>query len=352
MDVKLEVSPANTGQSERPLSRRRNGFLPTLTLFFLAPLVGEVLLGSTPLDVAGSPAIFVFLFLMEVLLYGAGAVLIREITRRTGHGWPTIVGLGMAYGIVEESLITQTFFNNNYLGFHFLDYANFLGLGWLWMTHLIPLHAVWSISVPILLTELLFRDRGTNPWLGKVGLAVVGVIFVLGALILWLATYASENSFLAPWPELGGAAIVAAVVAAIALRLPKRTAGTDGQVQGHAPNPWAVGVVAFVAASLFMAILHAYELAPDLPGIVAVAFTVALVVAIFALIFRWSAQSGWASSHLLALGAAALFTYAWIGFFNFSPADRIDLAGQVVVDVLAVALVFGLARKVTAQPAA
>ncbi len=352
MNAEIETTTANTAQIESPSTRRRNGFLPTLVLFFLAPLVAEVLLGSTPLDIAGSPIVFVVLFLMETLLYGGGAVLIREITRRTGHGWPTIVGLGAAYGILEEGLITQSFFNNDYLGLHLLGYGNFLGLGWLWITHLIPLHAVWSISVPILLAELLFRDRGINPWLGKVGLTVVGVIFLLGAFILWLATYASEKSFLAPWPELLGAFVLAVIVVTIVLHLPKRTASAEGQSLNQAPSPWIVGGIAFVAASLFTAVLRVYDVAPNFPGVIVVAITVALPVAMLLLILRWSAQSGWSRAHLLALAAAALFTYAWAGFFNFSPLDRLDLIGQIVIDVLAVLLVLGLARKVAARPAA
>ena len=30
---------------------------------------------------------------------------------------------------LEEGLITQSFFNNDYLGLHLLGYGNFLGLG-------------------------------------------------------------------------------------------------------------------------------------------------------------------------------------------------------------------------------
>jgi hypothetical protein len=45
-------------------------------------------------------------------------------------------------------------------------------------------HVVWSISIPILLAELLFRARRSEPWLGKTGLIVVSVLYGLGALAL------------------------------------------------------------------------------------------------------------------------------------------------------------------------
>jgi hypothetical protein len=42
-------------------------------------------------------------------------VLIREITRRTGRGWPTILLLGAAFGLVQAGLIDQSLFNPGYL---------------------------------------------------------------------------------------------------------------------------------------------------------------------------------------------------------------------------------------------
>lgn len=48
-------------------------------------------------------------------LYGTVAVLIREITRRTGRGWPTILLLGAAFGLIQAGLIDQSLFNPGYL---------------------------------------------------------------------------------------------------------------------------------------------------------------------------------------------------------------------------------------------
>ena len=116
----------------------QSGFLPCAVLVFLAPLVGEVLAGSTPVDMLGSPASFLAIFLLEALLYGGGAVLIRELARRTGRGWPTILGLGLAYGVLEEGLITQSLFNPDFLGLHLLNLGSLFGLGWVWITDLAP----------------------------------------------------------------------------------------------------------------------------------------------------------------------------------------------------------------------
>lgn len=47
-------------------------------------------------------------------MYGAGALLIRETTRRAGRGSATMLILGIAYGLIEEGLIDQMLFNRFY----------------------------------------------------------------------------------------------------------------------------------------------------------------------------------------------------------------------------------------------
>ena len=345
-DVISDLAP---GQARPALPRltRRSGFLPCAVLFFLAPLVGEVLAGSTPLDVLGSPKNFLPLFLLEALLYGGGAVLIREIARRTGRGWPTILGLGLAYGVLEEGLITQSFFNPDYLDLQLLGLGSLFGLGWVWITDLVPLHAVWSIGVPIALTELMFRSRGVDSWLGRLGLVVMSALFALGAAGMWVATYASEHHFVAPRLKLLGALTVVVVIAGFALRLTWRSTDAGSATEARAPGAWLVGVSSFIAASLFMGVHQLYSALPNLPGAVPVAVTVAAASAMIGLVVRWSHRHDWGPPHHLALAAGAVFTYVWNGYLTIPPGDRLDLAGQVVVDGLAVALVVLLAVRMS-----
>jgi hypothetical protein len=83
---------------------------PALVLFVLAPLVGECLLGNLTIPEIG--------LLLPVLapMYGGGALLIREVTRRAGRGQATMLLLGVAYGLVEEGLADQMLFNRHYAG--------------------------------------------------------------------------------------------------------------------------------------------------------------------------------------------------------------------------------------------
>ena len=86
------------------------------TLFVLSPLIAEYLLGSLPVaQIALLPVM--------ALMYGSGAVLIREVVRRAGLGWPSMTLLACSYGFVEEGFVTQSLFNPKYLGLRLLDFG-------------------------------------------------------------------------------------------------------------------------------------------------------------------------------------------------------------------------------------
>jgi len=93
-------------------------------------------------------------------------VLIREVTRRTGRGWPTILLLGLAFGLIEEGLLTQSRFNRHYLGLDLLSYGHVwsLGIGLPWTVFVLILPVVWSIATPIALVEGLWptASRGAG----------------------------------------------------------------------------------------------------------------------------------------------------------------------------------------------
>ena len=147
-------------------------------LLLVAPLIAEVLFGTT--TVTGIAA-----YVAQIGLYGGGAVLIREVTRRWGGGWPTILLLGAAYGVIEEGLLEPTWFTPQ-LQSH--PYGVALGVFWTYAAFNIVYHAVFSIAIPILLTELVFPRWRDEPWLGRAGLAVTGAVYAVNAAaigVLW-----------------------------------------------------------------------------------------------------------------------------------------------------------------------
>jgi hypothetical protein len=183
----------------RPIQLFANLLLAVVGLFLLVPLVGEYLLGNV--SIVELPALPTL-----ALLYGSGAILVRELARRTGRGWPTMLGLGLAYGLLEAGPIDQTLFNppggrcRGHLPAVGLSAANALAF--------VVGHAVWSIGVPIAIVEALARGRRTTPWLGPVGLSVTGALYLLGAVLIFRYMQRTEQ-FLAPAPWRLGAAVVA-----------------------------------------------------------------------------------------------------------------------------------------------
>jgi hypothetical protein len=132
--------------------------LPAIALFLLAPLVAEYLLGNLPITL-------LFALVLLAPMYGGGALLIREAARHRGRGLGTVLVLGVAYGVLEEGLVTQSLFNPGYVGAHLLDegFVPALGIAVPWTLFVLALHAVWSTTVPIVLVEACVPHRRTTP---------------------------------------------------------------------------------------------------------------------------------------------------------------------------------------------
>jgi hypothetical protein len=83
-------------------------------LVFVAPVCAEHLIGYD--DTIGDPAALVFGLVVFAPLYGAPALAIRELARRTGGGWPAILLLAAAIGVVQAGLIDQSLFSPDWHG--------------------------------------------------------------------------------------------------------------------------------------------------------------------------------------------------------------------------------------------
>jgi hypothetical protein len=302
-------------------------------MVFLAPFVAEVLLGNTPLRL-------ILIYLIVLPMYGFGALFIRELSRRLGRGWPTILILGVAYGVAEEGLADMSLFNPNYLGQHLLSYGNVFGVGWPWWFFVLTLHAVWSISVSIALAEALFPRNGEYPWLTRKGLVISGVLFVLGLL---LVHFAGGQGYQLSAGQLALSLVLIAVIAAAAFLVPRRRASQTADPR-HAPNPWLAGGVAFVLTSAFMAVTRlSYSL--KLPAAVLIlAYFVLYGLALWA-VWRWSRRIDWSAEHEFALAAGALLTYMWYGFVQ-APHDALDMIGQAIFALLALGVIILASRRV------
>ena len=215
------------------MSHPQRSILAAVTLFFIAPLVAEFLLGDFP-------ATWLPLIIVLAPMYGGGALLIRELARRTGRGWPTILLLGVAYAIIEEAFTTQTLFNPDIFGMHMhlLSHAWIpaLGIGAWWTLFMLNVHAFWSIGVSIALVEGLFPSRARTPWLGNVGLSVAAVLFAIGVVYNTAYTF-HHDPFRATHTQFIVSASVVVVFVIAAFLIPPASRNQSDSTREPRPAP-------------------------------------------------------------------------------------------------------------------
>src|SRR2546427_11983634 len=133
---------------------------PLLALILLSPVIAEMLSGSTPPLEWLNPIGVLFL----IWLYGAGVLVVRETAVRWKTGWPSILLLGAAYGIIEEGLAVKSFFDPSWMDLGALgSYGRWLDVNWIWAAWLTIYHAVVSIAIPIFLVDWIWPHVQGNP---------------------------------------------------------------------------------------------------------------------------------------------------------------------------------------------
>ncbi|MEO3803041.1 hypothetical protein [Nonomuraea sp. B1E8] len=299
---------------------------PALGLFLLSPLIGEFLLGNLPVTMLVA-------LITLAPLYGGGALLVRELARRRGAGWPGIVLLAVAYGLVEEGLATRSLFDPGYAGMDLTSYAWIPGLevsAW-WVSFVLGgVHAVGSICVPIAIMESFVPARATEPWLRLPGLVTAGLLFGFGAVATALFDPAYEPSI----AQAAAVVVLAGLLVLLALRRRGRAVG----VQGRAPGPWPVLGFSLAAGAVFWLAALALDTLGAWP---VVAVNLVVYATVCTLVTRWSRRPGWGPVQTFALAAGGVLTYAWHGFPQppATPVEpAIDLAGNTAFALAAVVL--------------
>ena len=161
-------------------------------------------------------------------------------------------------------------------------------------------------------------DRARTPWLGRVGLVVVGSVFLLGATATTLMGY-KQDHYLASRAQFLGAAIVIALLVVLAFRVPaqRRYATT-----GAGPSAWVVGAMALLFGSAAL-------LVPQRWGWGAVAELLGLDLVMVLAVLAWSRRGFWGLKHQLALGAGAALAYGWHAFLQHPAVGGVDASVRV-----------------------
>jgi hypothetical protein len=335
------MSSSSTATSAiAPVTRSPRSISAAIALIFTAPLVAEFLLGNLPLKMIGA-------LIALAPMYGGGALLIREVVRRTGRGWPSILLLGAAYTLIEEGFTTQSLFNPDYLKMqmHLLDHAWIPALhisAW-WTLFMFNLHTFWSVSVSIALVEALVPTRAEEPWLGRIGDSVVALLFLAGCAACTAITLRGDRFVSSPTQFVcAGATSVALTVAAFLV--PRRQPHTGA---GATPSPWITGGVALL---LGLGVLFT----PAGWNWGAFAAILGLDLAFLIFVGVLSKRVTWTALHTFSLGAGGALAYGLHAFierpvFGAGLAARI---GNVIFLAAAVAVIVTGARRTARSLAA
>lgn len=281
--------------------------LPVISLWLLAPLVAEYLLGSLPGSLIG-------ILPLMAAMYGSAALLIREAARRSDGGWVAITLLGIAYGFIEEGLITQSLFNPNYLHLRLLDfgYVPSLGTGLPWLVFVVTIHAVWSIALPIGFAEALFPMRRDDRWLGPIAVGIFALLFLGGAAAVAVFTYKSLPFMASPGQLIGTSAIAAVLIAAAFAWPHFRKPPTDRV----APHPGTLFALAFGAGSGVMLVEHFGAAFLGWPWQAVLTILLTIDAAFVALMIAYARGRRWRDRQRFALIAGGLGVYVLFGFLT------------------------------------
>lgn len=323
-------------------SRARSGAGPAFALALLAPIIAEVLSGATRMS-------FIFALIPEIMVWGCGALIIREVVRRRRLPWTSMLLLGLGLSIAEEFVIQQTslaplpWLNSSTI------YGRALGVNWIYFLFMLGYESVWVVLVPVHLTEMLFWQRRERPWLRTRGLTVSGALFVVGSFAAWYGWVKRARPMVFHVPPynpplltvmLGVVAIVVLVIVALRLRDSAIRSAKDS------PSPWVAGA-ATLGFGFPWYVLLGLIFTPNL-GIRSLPFWIPMLVGVtwafaaLALFRLWSSSAGWNDRHRYAMIFVAILVCMIAGFLGSSLWPRVDVIGKWILDITAVLLLVAL----------
>jgi hypothetical protein len=325
---------------ERRFMRMKKFLSPALVLFFLSPVIGELLSGSAP------PAEFfnpLGLIILSVL-YGGGAILARELTHRWGKGWLTLLILGAAYGIAEEGLMCKSFFDPGWMDLGILgSYGRWLGVNWVWCLELTIYHAIFSIAIPIMLVTLMFPSRREQTWIGKRKLCIVFGGWIANAVFIFIFI----GKYRPPAVHYLVTMAIVVTLCILAWRLPcPRLASFAGR--NRPAHTFWVLLTGFLTTLVFFIFL-AWML-PNTPThpLLTMLFMLGEVVLVSWVILKLSGGGlAWSNKHQLALASGGLIFFVLLAPMQELDKNRPDnTTGMTIVGLAIAIFLFGLMKHI------
>ena len=339
----LIATKPDTGLPDSTLRTRRA--TPVIALLLLAPIIGEVLSGATRLS-------YLFVLVPQIMVWGCGALFIREVTRRWKGGILTFVLLGLALAVAEELVIQQTSLAPLPWLTTQIHYGRVWDVNWIYFLYMLGYETVWIVLVPILVVELLYPSLRATPWLRARGLVIAGAVFVIGSFIAWYlwVVQARVQVFKAaeyhpPATALVIGLLIIAALAFAAYTLRRSRPAPAAAV--NAPHPAAVAAAAILLGlPWYVLITLVFVPTPSVPFWLWMAAGIVWALGAYRLLVRWAHASGWSAMHDWALAFGALLVNMGGGYLGSNYWPPMDVYAKILLNSIAVICMLVLARRI------
>lgn len=213
---------------------------PILVFMLAATMLAEIGSGNLPPSRFFQPAIGLPLITIG---YGIPLLLLREIA--VGRGFPALVPLGLAYGLINEGFLAKTLFLETGVPIPAFDgYGMIGGVNASWLVLITWWHLVNALLGPLALTHALFPAFRDRRWISnRVALALAGIEALACIAIFFSQEHERGAGSLAHFTVT---AILVVALVGIALRMPAQPALTD------APAPFRARFLAGLALFVTM----------------------------------------------------------------------------------------------------
>lgn len=316
-----DAAAPHTVGTRGPLLRR----LPQIIGLVVLAGVGAELLAAYGAN-TGQPGEIAFAVVFFAGLYGAPALLARELARRRGWGWPSLLLLFLALGVTQACLIDQSLFSTNYqdyegwettreatlvpaLGISMFNAYNFL-LG----------HLIFSFGAPVAVVEAWRPSHQRRSWLGPIGIVVALVCYLGTAYLVWSDP---ESRSASPPQLVVSILIVLCCVGAAWLlgRRHRRTEAADHLASTRtAPRVWVVFTATLVLAAV-AGVIDETWMGLGI-GLAATGFTAVGV--------WWASRGqGWTARHIAAVALPFLMVRGLLAFTYFPFAGSVERSRNI-----------------------
>lgn len=320
------------GRPTLGVNRQRRALAGQVAGLLVLSAIGAELLAAYD-DSTGRPAALLFAVVFFAALYGAPALLLRELARRMGWGWPSIIMLAFALGILQPGVIDQALFSSSYRDIQTWDeslrgtYIGPLGFSATNALNFVVGHVIYSFCAPIAVAEAWRPATARTPWLGIRGVRVAAVLYLLAAVLV----LQDPGSHSASAMQLAGSLAAAGLCVGAAVWLGRRA--RRARRPRRAPPLWVT-----VAASFTL--LAAASWVPE--TWTGAAVTITVLAAGAALLAHASRSVDWSVRHAAAVATGALLSRGVLAFFYYPVVGETTAVRKYAHNVTMLAIVAAL----------